>query len=276
MAEHPPDRFPLSAASFLDDVPLPIVIYALDGTMVAMNSNAETFWGLSRSDMSGFSVFDDPTAAVVDVAATYAKVRNGEIVIREPTRDVVARNTAAERQIWYQAIIFPVRAPDHTIAYAGYIYRDVTAHIEQSEQIALAQEEIATQQALIQELSIPVVEVWEGILLAPLVGAMDARRAATVTEQLLAAIVNFSADVVILDVTGVPFIDAVVAASLVNTARAVQLLGSDIALTGVRSEIAQAVVRLEIDLSQFATHANLQAGLAWAFARRKLQVTRQS
>jgi anti-anti-sigma regulatory factor len=273
MAEQPQDLFPITAASFLEDIPLPIIIYALDGTIVALNSYAETLWGIKRSEYRGlYNAFQDPANSPLVLTETYARVRNGEIVIRDPTRDRFAPGTAEERPIWYQAIIFPVRDPDRVISYAGYIYQDVTGKMEQQDLITQAREEIAAQQALIQELSIPVVEVWQGILLAPLVGALDARRASNVTEQLLAAIVSFSADVVILDVTGVPLIDTAVAAYLVNAARAVRLLGSDIVLTGVRSEIAQAVVLLGIDLSQFVTRANLQTGLAWALARRKLRV----
>ncbi len=273
MAEQPQDLFPITAASLLDDIPLPIIIYALDGTIVAFNSYAETFWGIKRSEYLGtYNAFQDPANSPLMLTETYARVRNGEIVIRDPTRDRFAPGMAEERPIWYQAIIFPVRDPDRVINYVGYIYQDVTAKMEQVDLITQAREKIAAQQALIQELSIPVVEVWQGILLAPLVGALDARRASNVTEQLLAAIVSFSAEVVILDVTGVPLIDTAVAAYLVNAARAVRLLGSDIILTGVRSEIAQAVVQLGIDLSQFVTRANLQAGLAWAFARRELRV----
>jgi rsbT co-antagonist protein RsbR len=267
----------LTASAFLDDLPLPIVIYDLDGMMVLINSAAESFWGMKRAEHVGvFNAFNDSTAAVVNLPETYARVRNGEIITRAPTRDITGANTEAERPIWYQAIIFPVRLPDHAITYAGYIYYDVTAQMEQSEHINRAQEEIATQQALIQQLSFPVVVVWEGILLAPLVGAMDARRATGITEQLLLEIVRCSADVVILDVTGLPQIDIEVAAYLVNAARAVRMLGSEIALTGMSSELARTVVEIGIDLSQFVTHANLQAGLGWAFTRRHLQVSSQS
>jgi rsbT co-antagonist protein RsbR len=110
-------------------------------------------------------------------------------------------------------------------------------------------------------------------VLAPLVGAIDSRRINGITERLLEAIVRFSADVVIVDVTGVPLIDVATASGLVQVAQAVRLLGSDIVLTGMGSEMAQAVVQLDIDLSRFVTQANLQAGLAWAFVRRRLRLT---
>jgi anti-anti-sigma regulatory factor len=268
--------FPITAGAFLDDLPLPIIIYGLDGMMILINHAAETFWGLKRAEHVGISnAFNDSTAAVVNLSETYARVRNGEIITRAPTRDITGANTEAERPIWYQAIIFPVRTPDAKIHYAGYIYYDVTAQMEQSARMTRAEEEIATQQALIQELSFPVVEVWEGILLAPLVGAMDARRATAITERLLMEIVRFGVDVVIMDVTGLPHIDIEVAAYLVNAARAVRMLGSDIVLTGMSSALAQTVVQIGIDLSQFETQANLQAGLAWALAHRNLRVTRQ-
>lgn len=273
MDEATPDISALTAAALLDDLPVPMILYALDGRAVAINAAAEQFWGVDRRTLIGsLNLHTDATAQSVDVAATLARVGRGERVYREPTRDSVAPNTPDAREIWYQAVIFPVRGADGQVAYAGYIYSDVTHQIEQQQQLARTEEENAAQRHLIAELAIPVVQVWEGILLAPLVGSIDGRRAALVVEQLLDAIVRESADVVILDITGVPIVDTEVANYLVNTARAVRLLGADIALTGMRGEIAQAVVQLGIDLGQFASHASLQAGLAWAFQRRGLRL----
>jgi rsbT co-antagonist protein RsbR len=277
MDETPPDSLPAALASFLEDVPVPIIVYDLAGTCRGLNRAAEEFWGLRRADaVNILNLYADATAQVVNIPETLARVSGGERVQREPTRDVAAANTPDARPIWYQATIFPVRDAEGAVRYAGYIYHDVTAQMEQREQLERTQEQNLAQQHLIEELASPVVQVWEGILLAPLVGALDSRRAVIVIEQLLEAIVRQSADVVILDVTGVPLIDTAVASHLVNTARAVRLLGADIALTGMRSELAQAVVQLEIDLSQFVTHADLQSGLAWAFARRELQVLRRA
>jgi anti-anti-sigma regulatory factor len=107
----------------------------------------------------------------------------------------------------------------------------------------------------------------------PLIGLIDAGRAARITQDLLEAIVRYRSDCVILDITGVATVDAEVASYLVSAARACRLLGSEVALVGVRIRVAQILVQLSVDLSEVITHANLQAGLAWAFERRGLRVT---
>ncbi|NJM07874.1 STAS domain-containing protein [Candidatus Gracilibacteria bacterium] len=101
---------------------------------------------------------------------------------------------------------------------------------------------------------------------------LDARRAIFVTENLLEAIVAHQCDIVIIDITGVPIVDTAAASSLLMTARAVALLGSRVVLVGVSAEVAQTLVHLGVDLSLFEIHANLQAGVAWAFAQLGLRV----
>lgn len=262
MDEATPDISALTAAALLDDLPVPMILYALDGRAVAINAAAEQFWGVDRRTLIGsLNLHTDATAQSVDVAATLARVGRGERVYREPTRDSVAPNTPDAREIWYQAVIFPVRGADGQVAYAGYIYSDVTHQIEQQQQLARTEEENAAQRHLIAELAIPVVQVWEGILLAPLVGSIDGRRAALVVEQLLDAIVRESADVVILDITGVPIVDTQVANRLIQTAQAARLLGAEVVLTGIRPEVAQTLVGLGVDLGAITTYSTLESAI---------------
>jgi len=122
------------------------------------------------------------------------------------------------------------------------------------------------QQQLIRLLSTPAIQVWPGILAMPLIGEIDSARARQITEQLLQAIVHHQADVVILDVTGVPFMNQQVADYLLRTIRAAELLGSRCFLVGIRPATAKAIVQLGIDFSSIVTYPTLQEGLQQALS----------
>jgi rsbT co-antagonist protein RsbR len=120
---------------------------------------------------------------------------------------------------------------------------------------------IGQQQATIQELSTPVLQVRERLLILPIIGILDSRRATQLNEQLLGAIRNNRAKVVVIDVTGVPAIDQTVANHIVETVRACRLMGAGVIITGLSPEIAQALVTLGVDLSMMNTVGDLQGGI---------------
>jgi rsbT co-antagonist protein RsbR len=126
---------------------------------------------------------------------------------------------------------------------------------------------LEAQRRLIQELSAPIVPILEGVLLLPLVGAVDSRRATQITESVLEQIVRYQADLLILDITGVPLIDTGVANYLIQMARAVRLLGAQVTLVGIGGEIAQTMVQLGVDLGDVIIRANLQDGISYALAQ---------
>ncbi|NJN19535.1 MAG: STAS domain-containing protein [Oscillochloris sp.] len=140
--------------------------------------------------------------------------------------------------------------------------------------LALQAEQIEAQRYTIRELSTPILPLYEGILALPLVGALDSYRAAQVMERLLEAISEQQADIVILDITGVPVVDTGVANYLLQTARAAQLVGAEVVLVGIGAEIAQTIVQLGVDLSRIVVYANLQAGISYALSRLGLRITR--
>lgn len=131
---------------------------------------------------------------------------------------------------------------------------------------AIAQQREQEQQFhhTLSELSTPIIPVHEGILILPLVGSISSRRATEITERLLEAISENQAEIVIIDITGVPAIDTSIANDLLRTTRAANLLGSRIVLVGLSAEIAQTIVRLGVDLQGLVTLANLQSGIAYA------------
>jgi rsbT co-antagonist protein RsbR len=126
--------------------------------------------------------------------------------------------------------------------------------------------------ATVQELSTPVVPVLDDILILPLIGFIDSDRAQRVMEGLLTGIEQTRAQVVLLDVTGVPVVDSGVADHLMRAARAAQLLGAHLVLVGIRPEVAQTIVGLGVHMRDIATRSDLQSGLEYALSitRRKI------
>jgi rsbT co-antagonist protein RsbR len=140
------------------------------------------------------------------------------------------------------------------------------------EGLAEREQAIEVQRRLIHELSTPIVPIHAGVLVLPLVGTIDARRASQILEATLDQIVVSQAEILILDITGVPFIDTSAANHILQMARAVTLLGAKCVLVGIGAEIAQTLVQLGIDLSSIVTKANLQEGIAYALAQMGLAI----
>lgn len=136
-----------------------------------------------------------------------------------------------------------------------------------------AGEEVITRQAQeILEISTPVIQVWDGVVVAPLIGSLDSQRTQQFMERLLERIVETNSPVALVDITGVPTIDTQTARHLVETITAVRLLGAQVVLTGVRPAIAQTLVHLGIDLSGVSSRSSLSAGLRVAFDLLDLRV----
>ncbi len=123
------------------------------------------------------------------------------------------------------------------------------------------EEVIRRQQTELLELSTPVVELWHGILALPLIGTLDSQRTQTVMESLLQAIVDTGAEIAIIDITGVPTVDTLVAQHLIKTVSAARLMGADCIISGIRPQIAQTIVHLGLELNVIS-----KATMADAFA----------
>jgi rsbT co-antagonist protein RsbR len=118
----------------------------------------------------------------------------------------------------------------------------------------------------VQELSSPVIQIWEDILVLPLVGDIDSARAMRIMEDLLEGIVRHQAEIIILDVTGVPVVDTSVANYLLKTVKAAGMLGAKSILVGISGHIAQTMINIGIDLSEVETRGNLRAGIEYALS----------
>jgi len=135
------------------------------------------------------------------------------------------------------------------------------------------EEVIARQQHELLELSTPVVQLWEGILALPLIGTLDSARTQVVMESLLQAIVRTGAGLAIIDITGVPTVDTLVAQHLLKTVAAARLMGADCIISGIRPQIAQTIVHLGVDLSSVSTKATLADAFTLALRRTNSSVS---
>jgi rsbT co-antagonist protein RsbR len=166
-------------------------------------------------------------------------------------------------ETWY----VPVRAEEHeawnVIGLSLNVSEAHQAKTELEAKLAL----IERQQAVIRDLETPIIQVWDRILTLPMVGTVDSRRAARVTDDLLNQVSRTQASFAILDLTGVEVVDTATAGHMLNIISAVRLLGAEGIITGIRPNIAQTIISLGVDLSRVRTFATLRDGLAFAIRR---------
>jgi anti-anti-sigma regulatory factor len=141
--------------------------------------------------------------------------------------------------------------------------RRLNAHLEEAMR---AQERLLE---TVRALSTPVMPLLEGVVLLPVVGHVDSQRAQQIMDGLLGGVEHYHAQIAIVDITGVALVDTAVANSLVQAAQAVNLLGAEVVLVGMRPEVAQTVVGLGVDLTRLVTMSDLQSGIQYALRRRR-------
>ncbi len=133
---------------------------------------------------------------------------------------------------------------------------------------------ILRQQEEMLELSTPVVKLWDGVLALPIIGTLDSARTQVVMESLLQRIVDTGSTVAIIDITGVPTVDTLVAQHLLKTVTAARLMGADCIISGIRPQIAQTIVHLGVDLGDVITKATLSSAFAVALQRKGMTISR--
>jgi rsbT co-antagonist protein RsbR len=133
---------------------------------------------------------------------------------------------------------------------------------------------INRQQQEMLELSTPVVKLWDGVLALPMIGTLDSGRTQVVMENLLNRIVETGAEIAILDITGVPTVDTLVAQHLIKTVTAARLMGAECIISGIRPQIAQTIVHLGVDLKDIITKGSLADAFALALQRRGMRVAK--
>jgi len=162
--------------------------------------------------------------------------------------------------------VSPIKDESGRVIGASTIARDITEQKKLREALTQRAKEIL-------DVSTPVLQVWEGVVVAPFIGTLDTQRAEQFTERLLERIVETNSSVALLDVTGVPAMDTRTAQHLIETIAALRLLGAQAVLTGVRPAIAQMLTHLGINLTDVVTRSSLAAGLAVALEILNLKIS---
>lgn len=166
--------------------------------------------------------------------------------------------------LMYDSVYTPVLDEEGRTRRVVGVCRDVTADKQRMRQL---ERRLLEQEGLLQEMSTPLMHIRPGVVLMPLVGAIDDRRARQMTEVLLRGLTDSRAHTAILDITGVTNLDGRVASALLTGAKAARLLGAHVLLTGISPEVARTLVELAVDLAELATFGSLQQGFAFATER---------
>ncbi len=169
-------------------------------------------------------------------------------------------------RFWANVSITALRGPDGRLRGFGKVTRDLSERKQAEDRIRRQAQEI------LEMATVPIVQVWKGIVLVPLIGTLDSARTQQLMERLLDRVTETESPVAVIDITGVPTIDTQTAQHLLETVSAVRLLGADVILTGVRPVIAQTLVHIGVDLSSISTRSSLAAGLQAAFELLGLKV----
>jgi rsbT co-antagonist protein RsbR len=232
---------------------------------IACNSAFASMLGCTPAALIGRS---DPDFFDAELVAGYWQADDELFASGQPqsSEELVQHSDGSYHVSWTRK--FPIRGQNgETVALLATI-TDITDLKRRQEEVARLQLEVneqmeivEMQRKLLDEVAVPVIQVWNGILLLPLVGVIESRRALQVMESLLDSIGRTSAQVVIIDITGVPVVDTGVASYLIRAIQAAQLLGCNSILVGISPEIAQTLVGLGIDFSRIQTRATLQNGL---------------
>lgn len=189
----------------------------------------------------------------------------------EPILDRVHEsNGGSGKHLWRQVTKVPLRDFSGHVVGVASVVRDITSLKEaEAEQLALREEIIRAQEMVLRELSTPLIPISDDVLIMPLIGAIDTRRAQQILETLLQGVAAHGGSTAIIDITGVSVVDTQVANALVQAARAVKLLGASVILSGVGPEIAQTLIGLGVDLTGIKTLGTLQRSVAYALGRKK-------
>lgn len=175
---------------------------------------------------------------------------------------------------WHRSTKQPVYKPDGTLIGLFGTSFDITQEKQAASRQREQQAVIAAQQEALLELSTPVIPILEHIIIMPLIGAIDTARARNIMRALLRAITEHKAQVVLVDITGVPLVDTGVASHLNSTIQAARLKGAHTIICGISDAVAETIVDLGIDWSDIETVANLRTGLVAALKRLNIRLER--
>lgn len=256
----------------------PIMMHSIDGTgkLIEVNEEWEKVLGYSRDEVLGRTSVEFMTEES-RLKAVNEKIP--QLIQAGYIRDVhyqFIKKTGEIVDVMISAIV--VRDENGQIDRILGVLLDMTERLAAEEalrQAAATELTIAAQEEMIRALSCPLIPFGRGALLMPLIGHINQGRASRIVEELARGVVTQQAIVAILDVTGVPNVDAEVADALLRAANVVRLLGADVILTGIQPAMARVIVELGIDMSGFLVKSSLQEGLAQLMRNREWRMNNQ-
>ena len=244
----------------------PLVTISPDGKVTDVNEAAVKVTGVSRQTLIG-SDFSDYFTEPDKARAGYRRVFAEGFVTDYPL--TVRHRDGRLTDVLYNASVY--RDASGKVAGVFAAARDITEQKKTEGALAKANEALQAEieerrraEQVILELSTPVLQLRDGLLMLPIIGVIDSLRARQITEQLLRSIRDTRSKVAVVDITGVPAVDSKVANHLLQTAEAARLMGATMLLTGLSPEVAQSLVSIGVDLSRLITAGDLQGGIAEA------------
>ena len=232
-----------------------VIRFDLDGFIRSWNQGAQTLTGYTADEVIGHQVSMFYTA---EDARSDVLEREMAGAVRDGSLEVEGWRIRKDgTRFWANIVLSPIRDDEGDVAGYVKVARDLTERREQERLVQQQRDEIL-------ELSTPVIQVWDKVLILPLIGTLDSGRAARLTESLLERIAADQAEVVILDISGVPAIDSGVAQHLLETVAAARLMGTVSILSGVRPDTAQSIVHLGIELGSLRSRTSLKDALQLA------------
>lgn len=235
----------------------------LEGVILSWNHGAERMYGYAAAEIVGRPVsILVPPSSTDEVPQILEKLKRGERVDHFETVRVKKNGESFDVSL----TVSPIRDVSGRIVGASTVARDITEQKRLREELTRRAKEIL-------DVSTPVLQVWDGVVVAPFIGTLDTQRAQQFMECLLDRIVETNSSVALLDVTGVPAIDTRTAQHLIETITSVRLLGAQAVLTGVRPAIAQTLAHLGINLADVVTRSSLSAGLRVALDVLSLKIS---
>ncbi|WP_434040897.1 MULTISPECIES: PAS domain S-box protein [Sorangium] len=230
---------------------LPIVVWAIDreGIFTFHEGKGVEGAGLRQGELIGKNVF-----------AYYAD-SDGRADLERALAGEETHSVSTTHEVSWENWEIPIRDERGEVdAVVGFTL-DISQAKNTEQELRSKLELIERQQQVIRDLSTPIIQVWEGVLTLPMIGVVDSQRTAEIMDTLLDAIVRMGARYAILDLTGVEMVDTKTASYLLDLVRAIRLLGAEGIVTGIRSNVAQTIVSLGLDLSSITTLGNLRAAL---------------
>ncbi|MFA1822568.1 RsbT co-antagonist protein RsbRA [Virgibacillus oceani] len=224
-----------------------------DGLFESTNREFVNVIFTSVKDQGSSKVVEDFSEKIMNLGWPLSYITDGLQGFRKITIDFLLKNTDQVDSAFFSDVLHSVNNwVDPLIRQLVNEYSGSWEHIVSLQRVAL------------QELSAPLIPVMDKITIMPLIGTIDTERAKLIMENLLEGVITHNSEVVLIDITGVPVVDTMVAHHIIQAAEAVRLIGATCILVGIRPEISQTIVNLGIDLSKFPTKSSLKKGFTSA------------